>query len=111
MSAPLARRLHLREEGTISNVSRTFAVKPRPESGLDCLICAVFDRQRAASTRFGSYAFKMVKAVDSTFAVLNSLADVYQFCAYNIVKRHAAALGRSFCDKGKTILQRGGGGY
>ena len=35
-----------REEGTTSNVPRTFTRKPRPESGLDCLTCSTFARQR-----------------------------------------------------------------
>ena len=39
----------LREEGTTSNVLRTLTFKIRPEYGLDCLICATFDRQRPDS--------------------------------------------------------------
>jgi len=34
--------------GTISNVFKNLTGKPRPESGLDCLICADFARQRLA---------------------------------------------------------------
>ena len=34
------------EEGTPANVSTTFTWKPRPECGLDCLVCAIFARQR-----------------------------------------------------------------
>jgi len=34
------------EEGRTLNVFRTFASMPRPEYGLDCLICATFARQR-----------------------------------------------------------------
>ena len=32
--------------GTTSSVVRTFAFKPRPGSGRDCLICAIFARRR-----------------------------------------------------------------
>ena len=35
-----------REYGTTQKVLRTFNRKPRPESGLDCLTCATFARQR-----------------------------------------------------------------
>ena len=36
--------------GRISfKVSRNFTLKSRPESGLDCLICAIFARQRSAA--------------------------------------------------------------
>ena len=34
-------------------VSRTFALKTRPESGLDCLICAIVARQRPAAEPLG----------------------------------------------------------
>ena len=34
------------EEGTPQNVLKTCAIEPRPESGLDCLVCAIFARQR-----------------------------------------------------------------
>ena len=34
---------HLREKGTSSNVFKTFARAPWPESGLDCLVCVRFD--------------------------------------------------------------------
>ena len=30
------------EQGTIEKVLSTFTREPRPESGLDCLICATF---------------------------------------------------------------------
>jgi hypothetical protein len=36
------------EMGTTQNAATTFALKPRPESGLDCLVCATFARQRPA---------------------------------------------------------------
>jgi len=36
------------------NVLRTFAVKPRPESGLDWLICAAFARQRESERVAGN---------------------------------------------------------
>ena len=35
------------EKGTTLNVLRTFPAKPRPESGLDCLMCATFARSGA----------------------------------------------------------------
>ena len=37
---------HPSEEGTTSRVWRTFTWEPRPEFGLDCLICSKFARQR-----------------------------------------------------------------
>ena len=39
----------VREEGTIQTISMTFARRPGPESGLDCLVCAEFTRQRTAA--------------------------------------------------------------
>jgi len=38
------------EEGITRKVFRTFTSGPRPESGLDCLICAEFARQRSCVT-------------------------------------------------------------
>ena len=32
----------------------TFALKPGPESGLNCLVCAIFARQRMRSSTFGA---------------------------------------------------------
>ena len=39
------------EEKTAFNISRTLTCKPRPESGRDCLICAVFDGDRDAGCK------------------------------------------------------------
>ena len=39
------------DKGTTSEVSRTLTYKPRPESGLYCLICAMFARQRSVASR------------------------------------------------------------
>ena len=38
-------------EGTPCKYSRSFAWKPRPESGRDCLICAILVRQRPTLNR------------------------------------------------------------
>ena len=37
------------EEGRTQTVLTTFTWKPGPESGLDCLVCAIFARQRPSS--------------------------------------------------------------
>ena len=34
-----------RQKGTMKTVSRTFTWRPRPESGFDCLVCAMFETQ------------------------------------------------------------------
>ena len=39
------------EEGTTEKFSRTFTLKPRPESGLGCLVCAMFARGRWRAAR------------------------------------------------------------
>ena len=43
-------------EGEISKVVTTFVKDPRPESGLDCLMCATFARQRLLQSRALSFA-------------------------------------------------------
>ena len=40
------------KEGTLSDVLRTFAWRPRPESGLDFLTCATFAEQREVVSCF-----------------------------------------------------------
>ena len=44
------------EEGTSSRGAGTFVIKPTPESGLECLACAIFARgeQRTPSAKPGA---------------------------------------------------------
>ena len=49
LSVSPSRRIHPpapSKEETNPKLSRNFTLKPRPESGLDCLICAIFARQQ-----------------------------------------------------------------
>ena len=48
---------------TTYNVSRKFARQPRPESGRDCLICAMLTRQRPHALRSRSPGTRFVPAV------------------------------------------------
>jgi len=50
------------EEGTRLNVFWTFTSKPRPESGLDCLMCAKFARQRLAEKVLQGYLAHKITA-------------------------------------------------
>jgi len=43
------------EEGTTWKVLRTFALRPRPESSLDCLICAIFALQGIRAPSLSDY--------------------------------------------------------
>jgi len=54
------------------NVFSTFAVKPRPESGLDCLICATFARQRIDLPQ-GAGVYKVVSPPSSSFLKMELL--------------------------------------
>ena len=41
------------EEGTTPNVLGIFTESPEPESGLDCLVCAMLARQRGTGLSYG----------------------------------------------------------
>ena len=57
------------KRGTAWKVLRTFAWKPRPESGRDCLICAMFARKRIV--------IRFVKVVSLVLAVLNRYSQCH----------------------------------
>jgi len=58
------------EDGTPGRVLRDFAWKARPESGLDCLICAIFARQRLMEHGLFGWACKASPLCNFTSVVV-----------------------------------------
>ena len=58
------------EMGTTEEEEMTFALKPRPESGLDCLVCAKLARRRnpeSVEVRHSSVVLGAVGPILATF--------------------------------------------